>query len=60
MQREKEIRERRIEELRSERVSNELIQGKGVVNRTSGVTDDVRGIVTINETMNVPTTTSCF
>jgi hypothetical protein len=40
--------ERRIEELRSERVSNEIIQGKGVVNPTSGVTESVRGTVTIN------------
>jgi predicted Holliday junction resolvase-like endonuclease len=60
MQREKEIVEKRIEEFRSERVSKELIQGKGVVNPTSGVTESVRGIVTINETMNVPATTSCF
>jgi hypothetical protein len=60
MQREKERVEKRIEKLRSERVSRELIQGMGVVNPTSGVTESVRGIATINETMNVPTTTSCF
>jgi hypothetical protein len=60
MQREKERVEKRIEKLRSERVSRELIQGKGVVNHTSGVTESVRGIVTINATMNVPTTTSRF
>jgi hypothetical protein len=60
VQREKEIVEKRTEELRTERVSRELIQGKGVVNPTSGVTESVRGIVIINETMNVPTSTSCF
>jgi hypothetical protein len=44
----------------SEGDSNELIQGEGVVYPTSGVTESVRGIVTINKTKNVPTTTSCF
>jgi hypothetical protein len=48
--------EKIIEDLMSEIVSNECIEGKNVVNPTSGTTESVRGLVTLNEIMNVPTT----